>query len=154
MPWWSEWARIVKMNPEFITLLISVMISGFIPSFRACLDRRENDKNLSFKSPNIGFMVSTWNPSIARISLIEVPIMKDQLYLKYWNKYFFWIYSFWQVLKLHFHKILTHRVIFDRRQQRKGCSFHGWLLANYPKWKSVNHRGSEIQQHLKSWLKK
>ena len=43
----SQWVRNVRMNPEFITLLISVMKSGFIPSaFRS----PGNDENPSYKS--------------------------------------------------------------------------------------------------------
>ena len=38
---WSERARNVGMNPEFITLIISVMNSGFIPIFRDHSNRRE-----------------------------------------------------------------------------------------------------------------
>ena len=32
------------MNPEFITLIISIMNSGFIPTFRARSDHRETMK--------------------------------------------------------------------------------------------------------------
>ena len=42
--WQSEWVRNVRMNPEFLTLINSVMKSGFILTFRAPSDCRETMK--------------------------------------------------------------------------------------------------------------
>ena len=44
IPWWSEQAQNIWMNPEFIILLISIMNSGFIPTFQARSDCRETMK--------------------------------------------------------------------------------------------------------------
>ena len=42
--WQSEWVCNVRMNPEFITLINSVMKSGFILTFRARSNCRETMK--------------------------------------------------------------------------------------------------------------
>ena len=50
----SEWARNARMNPKFITLLISVMNFGFISTCILSSFRLAGNKgNLSFKSPNL-----------------------------------------------------------------------------------------------------